>query len=255
MRHERQEWLEHQRRRWLRPDAQRWMRPDAYRWGAEGQYFGASDVHFDRKYRPDQPRVPSGSPDGGQWIGEGGASQGNSVAVEESRRELAPMVLAGFRPRIPKERPPTGPERTAVAKGLAIWLAERAVDVTDIADFVASKSWLFEALPSIRSYLDGPKTLDELQNSAAASRPGYDIHHIVERSSAVEDGYPRRQIDAADNLVSIPRMKHWEINAWYQARNPSYGDVSPRDYLRGKDWGERRRVGLDALARRGVLKP
>src|SRR3712207_6683082 len=25
-----------------------------------------------RKYRPDQPRVPAGNPDGGQWTSEGG---------------------------------------------------------------------------------------------------------------------------------------------------------------------------------------
>jgi hypothetical protein len=28
---------------------------------------------FARKYRPDQPRVPAGNPDGGQWTSEGGA--------------------------------------------------------------------------------------------------------------------------------------------------------------------------------------
>ena len=57
------------------------------------------------------------------------------------------------------------------------------------------------------------------------------------------------------NLVRVPRMSHWEINAWYQKRNPNYGDVSPREYLSGKDWNERRKVGLDALTRYGVLKP
>jgi hypothetical protein len=50
-------------------------------------------------------------------------------------------------------------------------------------------------------------------------------------------------------------MKHWQINAWYQIRDERFQGLSPRDYLRGKDWDERRRVGLEALTRFGVLKP
>jgi len=34
-----------------------------------------------------------------------------------------------------------------------------------------------------------------------------------------------------------------------------FGGLSPREYLRGKSWTERRRVGLDALTEFGVLKP
>ena len=81
------------------------------------------------------------------------------------------------------------------------------------------------------------------------------MHHIVERASAEQDGFPARRIGDRDNLVRIPRMKHWEINAWYGRLNDDYGGVSPRDYLRGKDWDERRTVGLFALKLYGVLKP
>jgi hypothetical protein len=122
-------------------------------------------------------------------------------------------------------------------------------------DLVAKSSWLYPALPYISSYLDAPKNLGELQEDALTSKLGYDRHHIVEQSSAEADNYPRSRIDAPDNLVRIPRMKHWDINRWYETKNRYYGDVSPREYLRGKDWEERRRVGLDALIRFGVLKP
>jgi hypothetical protein len=58
-------WLEHQQRRfmrcdahrWVRHDAQRWLRPDAERWLRR---------EWRKAYNPDQPRVPSGSPEGGQ---------------------------------------------------------------------------------------------------------------------------------------------------------------------------------------------
>ncbi|HSS99963.1 MAG TPA: hypothetical protein VLK33_23170, partial [Terriglobales bacterium] len=69
--------LEHERNRFMRPDAQRFLRPDWQR------FFSASHKddplyrlyeHIERKYSPDQPRVPRGNPGGGQWTGD---SNGN----------------------------------------------------------------------------------------------------------------------------------------------------------------------------------
>jgi len=114
---------------------------------------------------------------------------------------------------------------------------------------------LYQSIPYISSYLDAPRSLQELQEAAATPKTGYDVHHIVEQSSAVADGYLRTRVDAPENLVRIPTMKHWEINAWYQTQSRRFNDMSPRDYLRHKDWDERRRVGLEALMRYGVLKP
>jgi hypothetical protein len=139
-----------------------------------------------------------------------------------------------------------------IAKATAIWLAENAIAASEV---VAKSSWLYQAIPYISSYLDAPKSLEELQHGALTPKVGYDVHHIVEQASAEAAGYPRQRIDAADNLVRVPRMKHWEINAWYQTPNPDYGDASPRKYLTGKDWDERRQVGLDALRKFRVLKP
>lgn len=67
--------------------------------------------------------------------------------------------------------------------------------------------------------------------------------------------YPREAIDSLDNLVVIPRMKHWEINQWYQTRSPEFGWQTPRDYLEGRNWAVKRSVGLEALKIVGVLKP
>jgi hypothetical protein len=60
--------------------------------------------------------------------------------------------------------------------------------------------------------------------------------------------------------VPIPTLKHWEINAWLDEPNDEFTDaagnaISPRQYLKGKSWNERRRVGIDALIRFGVLEP
>jgi hypothetical protein len=61
-----------QRARWMRPDAARWIRPDAARFLKPGT--DPRDVYpaLAQKYSPDQPRVPAGNPDGGQWTDGGG---------------------------------------------------------------------------------------------------------------------------------------------------------------------------------------
>lgn len=61
-----------QRARWMRPDAYRWIRPDAARFLAPG--IDPRDVYpaLQRKFNPDQPRVPAGNPDSGQWTDGGG---------------------------------------------------------------------------------------------------------------------------------------------------------------------------------------
>jgi hypothetical protein len=285
--HQRRRWMRHDAHRWMRPDARQQKGTPKSQTGTDVGADADTEVEFQQQrlavaslrlewellqfalkgrkagFEPGQPRD-----DHGRWTdaGDAGAAMaqfddGNdafpeatdTIDDEVDQDKPLPIVLAGLRPRIPPERPPTGPERTAVAKGLAIWLAERQADVADAAHFVARSSWLYHALPSIRSYLDGPKTLGELQSAASTSKAGYDVHHIVERTSAEEDGYSQKRINAPDNLASIPRMKHWEINAWFQTKNDRYGGMSPRDHLSGKNWDERQRVGLEALKRYGVL--
>ncbi len=55
--------------RWLRPDAHRWLRPDAARFLVPGTDPASVFPALQRKFNPDQPRVPAGNPDGGQWTG------------------------------------------------------------------------------------------------------------------------------------------------------------------------------------------
>jgi hypothetical protein len=116
-------------------------------------------------------------------------------------------------------------------------------------------AWLYDKYPSIKAYLDEPKSLEELQNNVRKPRKGYDVHHIVEQTSARDHKIPDALIDGPDNLVLIPRLKHWEITGWFMTPNKNYNRLSPREYLEGESWEERRRVGLDALIDAGVLKP
>jgi hypothetical protein len=204
-----------------------------------------------RKYSPSQPRVPAGSPEGGQWTHGGGgggaepASDAESVLTEEGR-----SAGEGDKPpEIPKERPATAQERTRAVKTIARSPMGRVGLILEAA------SWVKEYAPVIWSYFDSPRSLEELQSNVGDPAPGYDIHHIVEQTSAEQDGFPRSQIDAPENLARVPRLRHWEINAWYQRANPTFDYQSPREYLRGRTWDERYAVGLGALREFGVLAP
>jgi hypothetical protein len=115
--------------------------------------------------------------------------------------------------------------------------------------------WLEPMIDSIHSFADPPKSLEELQHDVLNPAPGYDVHHIVEQASAEQDGFPRSMIDAPDNLVRVPRLKHWLITGWYMKKSLGYGDLSPRAFLHGKTWEERQQIGLEVLIKFGVLKP
>lgn len=65
-----------QRDRWMQPDAERWVRPDAARFLAPGTRAIDAFPALDRKFNPNQPRVPAGNPDGGQWTDGGGSGGG-----------------------------------------------------------------------------------------------------------------------------------------------------------------------------------
>lgn len=53
---------------------------------------------FERRYSPDQPRVPAGNPDGGQWTGPAGgsgrsATRGRGRANKPLRTALAGVLI------------------------------------------------------------------------------------------------------------------------------------------------------------------
>jgi hypothetical protein len=142
--------------------------------------------------------------------------------------------------------------RNRFIKAVARWLAKNGGVIGKI---VGAAYWLYEYEDLIKANLDGPRSLEELQRDVSNPQRGYEIHHIAEQTAAERDGYPRGMIDGPDNLVRIPTLKHREITGWYQTKSEDFEGMSPRDYLRGKNWEERTRVGLDALIDHGVLKP
>lgn len=253
-----------------------------------------------KAFDPNQPRVPEGNPDGGQWTGDGGGTGGRLPSGPGTLLDLGdgenslserirlaqndpPGHLSDVRPRpgklprdietlsdIPKEKPESVQlanaiikfvayefsdylmrqgERPLVAGTLRSRLFRRLIAGFEIALWVRD-----EGLPAIESYYDPPRTMKELQDAAAAGRrPGYEIHHIVERNSASpKEG---NRINASENLVSVPVFKHHLITGYYLKESDAYQRRSLRDALRGEDWEIRYQEGLDALVKYGVMKP
>jgi len=216
-----------------------------------------------KDYDPDQPRAPAGSPDGGQWIAGDGGGDGNVIYLPEIVVVAGPGIGHNGGPKLdePPEIPEKDPGRSnwlSFAKQAANWLARfflrRSPIVAAVWAAIEAAGWLIGELPSIRSYLDGPKTLEALRRNALTTRPGYHKHHIVEQTPAKRDGFSRSLIDGYDNVVSIRIYKHRQITAWYQTPNKDFGNRSPREFLRGRSWEERQKVGQDALREHGVLK-
>lgn len=192
-------------------------------------------------FRPDQPRVPAGQPDGGQWTDEDGDAALILVSHDDP----------GEFPKVPDKRPPTTRERNRISVNVSRFLlaTELAIEAEQI------RAWVWDhARNRIIAYLDEPKFLDELQRAVGTRQEGYDDHHIVEQTPALQDGFPAQRVHGWRNKVHIPTYRHWEITGWYARPNDLYDGLSPREYLRGKSWDERYQVGLKALRDRGVLK-
>lgn len=78
----------------LPPDQLLYVRPDYW-----AQRFGpaAAKDRYSRKYDPDQPRVPAGNSDGGQWTSETGALD-SQVEATTTTILPAPYLLAASKP-------------------------------------------------------------------------------------------------------------------------------------------------------------
>ena len=89
-------YLEHQLKRWMAPDAHRFIRPDWRRFVQPGSDLWSVYELYERKYRPDQPRVPDGSPEGGQWTSEGAASGRQQSPSTSDRPIQLASDITGF---------------------------------------------------------------------------------------------------------------------------------------------------------------
>ncbi len=203
-------------------------------------------------FRSDQPRVPRGNPDGGQWTDEGGGEEGWLAALQ--RRVPEPLVLASDNPQGPPEVPEDPPPTTQVRNQIAVAVAKFLYMSSAKKEYDLAL-WLYDhANDRIVAYLEQPKTLDELYALGLEPKAGYDRHHIVMKTPARKAGHSDKEIDSPENIVLIPTYRHWQITAWFNTRNELFNWQTPEEYLRSKPWHVKRQIGLRALRQHGVLK-
>jgi hypothetical protein len=204
-------------------------------------------------FNPDEPRVPAGNPQGGQWTSSESpyAARQTSVLSDANPGDLwrpgsqyavnAPPG-PGHNQGPPLDKPPPIPPRpparrsalNAFIKAAAYYLAAitkgaagRYIQILQGVYWVAT-----QALPYIRAYLSPPQTLKELQQDVLNPQVGYDVHHIVEQTPARKEGFSDDIIDGADNLVRIPTLKHWQINGWYGRPDEEFGGLAASASMR-----------------------
>jgi hypothetical protein len=251
-----------------------------------------------KAFNPDQPRVPAGSSQGGQWTsgstgsgavfigfpladtegtdstfddagaydefdaydefgefdGPDAFDDGDPTDVSDARRRptLPPIESLSD---VPGVRPETIQEINRVAREVSRNSYFSLYYLGTTAEFVGH--WLNEKYWEIRADQDSPKSLEELQDAVSgADKKGYDDHHIVAQWAGRNGIFPQSRINESDNVVRIPRYRHWDINRWYETPNGEFGGHSPRQYLSGStNWHEHREIGLKALRDLGVLAP
>ncbi|WPO39000.1 hypothetical protein [Tardiphaga sp. 42S5] len=270
-------YLRHQLQRFMRPDAARYLNPHAARFLKPGSE--KADVYpaLARKYEG-QPRIPEGE-GGGQFMfgrdpDRTGTGSGRPYVIVNQLEDLGAggdndsgdawenVQLAGDLggpteepPQIPDDKPPKSSQRNAVLRSIASFLGRNSGLIADVFIGLMNEiEWLESYQDLIQAARDPPKTMRELQNAVGKGRRGYDDHHIIEQTAAERWRLSRSQIDDRSNVVSIPRLKHYQITGWYMTKNADFGGLTPREYLSDKSLEERRRVGLDTLELFKVLQ-
>jgi hypothetical protein len=165
-------------------------------------------------FDPNQPRVPRGYRHGGRWAKPGQNWGPQSEGDEpDGDPEHIPIDRDGH-PKVPQQRPVTLRRRRSVLRAVIRYLLDSRLAPNQLRNIIRKAEWFAEQYgQAVESFFDEPRSLEELQARALRRRPGYDIHHIVEQTSARQDGYPEKMIEALENRVSVPRIAHWRINA------------------------------------------
>ena len=262
---------------------------------------------LERKYDPDQPRVPRGHPDGGQWTDGNGAGSddestggmdGGRADENPGERELTdeehesllkieevvravlgekgdPQYLATLIARFPFTRKgilqAIKDWSAPVAETLVILLLEGRISqflflwqliesfAPELFEYAMEAEEWEQIAVEEEEYRGFSEAKDFEEHYEAQKKPLRDWRHIVERNAKVAPGtMPKSDsLHSTDNVVQIPRAKHWEITQCYSRpdpRDPRFVDISPRDWLRGKPWQAHYDFGIEMLKKFRGLK-
>ncbi|HEX7662069.1 MAG TPA: hypothetical protein VF444_21595 [Pseudonocardiaceae bacterium] len=97
----------------------------------------------------------------------------------------------------------------------------------------------------------------EAARRALGSRPGHELHHVVERAQGLShrSGFAPSRINSTDNLVWIPVEAHRKISALYSTKVPGTKQTL-RNSLNGTSWDDQYAIGTmnieDEMRKKGT---
>jgi hypothetical protein len=140
----------------LSPDELRRVRPDYY-WLRYGQKAWIDSAARKANFNPNQPRVPAGNPDGGQWTSEGGGiNDPRAISDATPDNDWKPGAQYAAGPRGPRDRLPPLPHISGVGEGARTY---RPGQVTIVNNAQTGFSAVDETTEQLR------KTLEKVVNA------------------------------------------------------------------------------------------
>jgi hypothetical protein len=241
----------------------------------------------------DHPRLPEGSPDGGEFCSADGSvddlrSEMHGESPDEDTTDSLTSDTANDRSmvkefekrieervtrRILRNRLIAGMRALAGIAADAVPFAGELFDAYEIAqiirDGVAAERDVTAALSFVGS---GPRTLESLY--AGTDNLPFKSYGAFQKTDAekyygpAQDGYeyhhiveqgsesgeiPEALLNSTNNIVKIPKLVHEEISAEY-SRNYSNTGMSLRKWLRMQPYDVQRAKGLEVMRKFGIIK-
>ena len=207
-------------------------------------------------FNPAQPRVPAGSPEGGQWTGDGQSTDsGGSSGLRTY------LIRTGYT---------LEPEMWRVLRDLYRLSMSSGGNLGALRDYLADRGLRLGELPSaIRSLFDPPRPLKELQTTKPArgfdseaelrtylgpAPSGYEWHHLIEQTGQFRPDLTspagiRNWIQHTDNMVLVPVIKHYCISGLMSS---GFGGSRFRNIVKAHSPEDQREVGFGLLKACGV---
>jgi len=245
-------------------------------------------VALEQKFDPNQPRVPRGHPDGGQWTDGDSSSdfssdenEGDRPLTADEEEAVAELTARARNLRFelgdrnvlliftgnPEKRPPKR------AMKLLFYLSDMITDLVEYSvrygTAIEGVAWFWasvqEEFPNIITFMEPAKRWDQLvatteyeafdsqeafEKKYRPAGAGYEWHHIVEQKS----GFSPTEIYNTDNIVRVAKGRHWKITSLMTQKREELGGLSWREWLRGRSFEEHMRVGWGLLEEAKVMK-
>jgi hypothetical protein len=227
------------------------------------------------------PRVPEGTPKGGEFCSAGEASDADAAetAIDGLNNQNAVMsdltkkVEERITRRILRNRLIAALRIFAAIGADAVPFAGEVLDAYEIAQILEDGVALERDITAARAFVrSGPKALEDLyadtvdkpfksfdafkktefEKVYGPAGDGYEYHHIVEQASK-EGNIPAEVLHSTSNIVKIPKLIHEAISAKYSEIYENTGKTL-RDWLRTQPYEVQRAKGLEIMHEFRIIK-